>query len=110
MRAFRFVSNPLLDREVARGEWVAAAMRAKGDAGVREAKAVAPVGDPATDPTSGEFRDSIHVEEVETPAGIEIRIASNDPAAAYIEYGTHDTPAHGTLRRGAIAAAAAPVP
>jgi hypothetical protein len=101
----RFVPNPLLEGELLRSELLAAEMRAKAEIGVAVAKAVAPVGDPATDPTSGRFRDSIHVKQ----EGVEVQIASDDPVAAYIEFGTEDTPAHATLRRGALAAAAAKV-
>lgn len=45
---------------------------------------IAPVGDPATDPHSGEYRDSIKV----TVKGNDVSVGSDDPKAGYIEYGT----------------------
>lgn len=55
---------------------------------------IAPVGDPAVDPNSGKYRDSIKV----TVEGDDVSVGSDDPKAMYIEYGTGDpgpTPAFG---------------
>lgn len=58
-----------------------------------EARRNAPVGDPATDPTSGEFRDSIHV-EWDGDTGM---VVSDSDHGRFVEFGTNDTPAHPTL-------------
>lgn len=48
----------------------------------------------------GTFRDSIHDEDRPDYKGMPAaRIISNDPAAAYIEYGTGKTPEHATFAK-----------
>lgn len=63
-------------------EWVAA-----------EARRAAPVGDPGEDPTSGEFRDSIHV----VWDGEEGMVVSDSDHARFVEFGSNDTPAQPTI-------------
>jgi hypothetical protein len=49
---------------------------------------IAPVGDPAIDPNSGTYRNSIKV----TVDGNDVSVGSDDPKANIIEFGTEDTP------------------
>lgn len=58
-----------------------------------EARRNAPVGDPTEDPTSGEFRDSIHV----VWDGEEGIVVSDSDHARFVEFGTNDTPAQPTI-------------
>lgn len=48
-------------------------------------KGIAPVGDPAKDPHSGQYRDSIHVHE-----GKGIAVIADAPNAWFVEYGTNN--------------------
>ncbi len=88
----RFVPTPGLDSIIEHSEGVHNAVKEKADQGAAVAKAIAPV-------YTGAFRDSIHV--VENGTGYAIVADSTDeqgnPDAAYIEFGTSDTPAHHTL-------------
>lgn len=56
---------------------------------LNDARASAPV-------DTGEFRNRFSMEPGEDP-----RVVNSDPGAQYIEYGTSDTPAHGTLTNAA---------
>ena len=47
-------------------------------------KSIAPVGDPAKDKHSGQYRDSIHVHE-----GKAIAVIADAPNAWFVEYGTN---------------------
>lgn len=47
-------------------------------------RSIAPVGDPAVDPHSGAYRDSIHVEQ----DGDKVYVVASDNKAHWIEWGT----------------------
>jgi hypothetical protein len=92
-----FIFNPLAIAELQ--VEALAGMKEIADERAEFARSIAPVGDPATDPHPGQFRDSI-----ESDAGIEDgiavgRILTTDPVGLYIELGTSDTPPHPTLQR-----------
>lgn len=92
--ATRFKYNPaataLLARTVAMLEMVSA----RADSAAEESRAIAPV-------DTGEYRDSIT-----STAGIQKgfamgRVNAGKFTAGFLEFGTSDTPAFATLRRGA---------
>ncbi len=87
-----FVPTPGLESLIEHSEGVHDATKEKAERAESVAKALAPV-------LTGAFRDSIHV--VENGTGYSVVADSTDeqgnPDAAYIEFGTSDTPAHHTL-------------
>lgn len=87
-----FIPNPALTAALEHSEGVKDALREKAEQGAEVAKSIAPV-------LTGAFRDSIHVEE--QGKGYSIVADSVDeqgnPDAAFIEFGTSTTAAHGTL-------------
>ena len=87
-----FEYDPSFERAIVREAQMGAFLGEKAEAGVQEARAIAPV-------ASGEFRDSIHPEVVLGPDGYEGRIVSDDPKWFWLEYGTSRTPTFATLRR-----------
>lgn len=93
-----FIPAPGLEEAIAHSEGVRAVLHEKADRAAEIARQTAPV-DPESPSGAGAFRDSIHV--VEDGDGYAIVADSVDdqgnPNAAYIEMGTGDTPAHGTL-------------
>lgn len=54
-------------------------------------RAIAPVGDPAKDPHSGFYRDSIEVQR----RGGKVYVVATDPKAHIIEWGSEKTPEFG---------------
>lgn len=58
-------------------------------------RSIAPVGDPAVDPHSGAYRDSIHVEQ----KGDKVYVVASDPKAHWIEYGTEHMPEYAPRQR-----------
>jgi len=87
-----FIPNPALEAELEHSAEVKRALKEQADRGAVVAKAIAPV-------LTGAFRDSIHVEEQGDGYAIvaDSHDNENEPDAAYIEFGTSDTPAHHTL-------------
>lgn len=61
-------------------------------------KSIAPVGDPAVDPHSGAYRDSIHVEQ----NGDQVYVVASDPKAHWIEFGTENMPEYAPRARTEI--------
>jgi hypothetical protein len=57
-------------------------------------KSIAPVGDPAKDKHSGQYRDSIHVHE-----GKGIAVIADAPNAWFVEYGTNNIGEHACRAR-----------
>ncbi len=67
--------------------------------GVAYAHSIAPIG-VKNDPHPGQFRDSIHSEDLPDVDGLPAaRILSDDENAGYIEFGTVKTPEHGTFAK-----------
>lgn len=66
----------------------------KADKIAERAKSIAPV-------RTGFYRDSIVAVEAEGGKPGEWVVVANDPKAAYLEYGTSDTPTFATLRTAA---------
>lgn len=87
-----FIPNSGLTALLEHSEGVKDALREKAEQGAKVARSIAPV-------LTGAFRDSIHVEQ--QSEGYAIVADSVDeqgnPDAAFIEFGTSATPAHGTL-------------
>jgi hypothetical protein len=63
------------------------------------ARSIAPVGDPATDPHSGAYRDSINAEVHDGPSRMVGRCSAADQKAHWIEYGAAHMPKMAVLRR-----------
>lgn len=68
----------------------------------RRAERVAEVAKADAPKRTGDWAESIHVEEHVRPGGF--RVGSDDRRSVHIEYGTSDTPEHATLRRALDAA------
>lgn len=88
-----FTPNPNLLAELERAAAVHEARRRAAEKVAETAQQIAPVGGGPDDPHPGQFRDSIHAEDT--------RVVSDDPAAAYIVFGTSHSPPHDTFRRAA---------
>lgn len=76
-------------------EIVGPEMRARAERVLERARQDAPV-------DTGEWAESIHIEDHEQPGGF--RVGSDDDRSISIEYGTSDTPEHATLRHSLDAA------
>lgn len=81
---------PGLKHILERDEAVMVRVRRTAEQIAEEARAIAPV-------ATGAYRDSIHVEQEETAAGV----VADVPYAVFVEFGTSDTPAFAPLRRAA---------
>lgn len=89
-----FIPNPFFEKELAASAELKAAEHEIADKIVDRAKAIAPV-------VTGNYRDSIHVEDAGEHPEV-VADALNDEGlsyAAYVEFGTFDTPAQAVLRR-----------
>lgn len=68
---------------------------------MNNAKENSPVGDPATDPGSGTFKESWEIQQVARTGRHHDRtgfiVRNTDPGGFYIEKGTSTTPGHNTL-------------
>ncbi len=96
-----FTPNPNLLQQLANSAEMGAMLYGRAEAGAEAAKAIAPVGDAATDPHPGQFKASIGAVLVVNEVGLQVgRVQTTDPAGAYIEFGTSHSPPHATLRRG----------
>lgn len=83
-----------LEQRLAQSAEVEAARVRAAERVAATARDIAPVGhEDEPDDEPGRFRDSIHTEGT--------RVVSDDPAAAYIVFGTSRTPPHDTFRRAA---------
>lgn len=97
-----FIPNPSLLADLARSGDVEEACAEIAERVAAEARRIAPVGtDDDDDPHPGEFRDSIHSGTAEVDGKKVGRVSSDADHAAYVIYGTVDTPPHDTFRRAA---------
>lgn len=87
-----FIPNPALLSELESSAGMKDALKEAAEAGASEARRIAPV-------DTGDYQDSIHVEE-----GDGVQLVADVPYAIYVELGTEDTPAFQPLRRGLEAA------
>jgi len=96
-----FTPNPNVAAQLANSAQMGAMLYSRAQLGASEAQAIAPVGDPATDPHPGQFRDSIEAVLAVGEMGQQVgRVQTIDPDGAYKEFGTSRTPPHHTLRSG----------
>lgn len=80
-----------IDREMATNPEVLSEITALANAAEAYWKSIAPVGDPATDPDSGSYKDSIKTKIMRGRNGLPFaRIEASDYKAHWIEYGTGD--------------------
>jgi hypothetical protein len=93
-----FILNPLVLEEIAHGPEMVHVLGERAETAAALAQATAPVGS-GDDPHPGQFRDSIKAASGTDIRGAYGRVLTDDPAGAYIEFGTSDTPAHATIRR-----------
>jgi hypothetical protein len=70
-----------------------------GRIGLDYARSIAPVGDPATDPDSGAYRDSLWAEVQVGPSRMVLRVGSTDYKRYWIEHGAKHMPKHRVLGR-----------
>lgn len=87
-----FVPNPGLLAELARDAGVVEETHKVAERVAETAREIAPVGSD-DDAHPGQFQDSIHTEGN--------AVATDDPDARFIIFGTSRTPPHDTLRRAA---------
>src|SRR5438105_3134220 len=102
-----FQIHPALIANLGRTPEMLAVCLVRTEAAKEVAHATAPVGT-GDDPHPGEFRDSIDATANVDAIGAFGRLLTTDPAGAYIEFGTSDTPAHATLRH-AVEATVGPI-
>ncbi|MFC0546930.1 hypothetical protein [Kutzneria chonburiensis] len=60
--------------------------------GLAYARSIAPVGDPATDPDSGAYRDSLYAEIHVSPSRMSVRVGSTDYKRYWVENGAAHMP------------------
>jgi hypothetical protein len=88
-----YIPSEGLEQRLAQSAEIRAAQERAAARVAETARQIAPVGDPAEDDHPGQFQESIHAEGT--------HVVSDDPAAAFIVYGTTDTPPHDTFARAA---------
>lgn len=84
--------NPDFDAAFAHSEEARAYAERKAAEGRDFAQSIAPV-------ASGEYRDSIEADVVETPDGWVGRVIAGAAHSVFVEFGTEDTPIFAPLRR-----------
>jgi len=95
--------------DMLRSEWMEAAMVTRAEKITAHAQANAPVGDPATDPHSGRYKESFAPVESTRRGGIrkdraEATASNTAPEALIVEKGTSRQEGHHTLMRAAAEA------
>lgn len=88
--------------------WMVDEMRRHAEAVKTAAESLAPVGDPASDPHAGRYRDSFRVESG-TAGGVHgdrayATVSNDSPEAVYVEFGTERQAAQHVLTRALDAA------
>lgn len=101
MAGVRYVPNRANLGEMLRSDFMRAAMEARAQRIKSFAEALAPVGDPATDPHPGLFRSSFHVTSTNRGGPnrdrAEATVTNDAPYAQWVEFGTSRKRGHHTL-------------
>jgi hypothetical protein len=75
-------------RQIRRLAVVEETCKAVAEAGAEYARSIAPVGDPTTDPTSGDYKKNIEARRVERDGYFIWQIVAADFKSTWIEYGS----------------------
>lgn len=105
MAGVRYVPNRANLGVMLRSDFIKAAMVARANRIKAFAEALAPVGDPTTDPHSGLFKSSFHVHSTNRGGPnhdrAEATVENRAPHAQWVEFGTSRQRGHHTLLHAA---------